>query len=659
MSNQYLTRKWNMTKRAGRLSATSMLYKCTQSPVDNVTTQARRSTTREKTDDVHKTSSAIVNLATHPVDRITKSFKTLISRKVAAALDGTSASSSLTSRPFPFRPRKRACSPHHDQLLALLLTVLDAKKIPKDPTAAYMNGSRMEELPLSVQLAWIAIEYLSLHDILRHEEDLPNASLIWEGVRPWIEAMELQDYTSLRPDRARAYFFTMAQLSTHPQTSDRFMNWPGIFTFIGAAWPHIMTLPTSERKARGLLFLQSCLTEPQIVRASDGNLSAMVEGAGGDFAIGKLIVAYAKELLAMPGHFGCSIWPLANLCKNLLTTPFEKTILDVMFSHKLLQSLCDSLTLQSALAIDSLTEWTEMRGIILMVTSIIIRPTGHTRLHTVISEGYVESMLMLLAQKSIPAGVHRMIRYFFTDSLPTGLVKFKSVQALKPRYLKVVGLMRQVVLAGTEEARLFAGIFASSQMTAQEHLTALQAYPVWREQQLKMCANSETCQQADWKHTHRNTCEEWLAGEQMRKGTRDFGIAQKDSNYLRLMLDLKMQTERTAIQEAQRRFIRQGGAPNTMLVLFSYHGSSKISIVEAKSIINLNKTTKVNLPPLAFADVLQRSCTTHGQVMMHALSVAIAGEPHIVVYPYYSGNRVLDLVDRDSERTHQAHIGFH
>jgi len=123
------------------------------------------------------------------------------------------------------------------------------------------------------------------------------------------------------------------------------------------------------------------------------------------------------------------------------------------------------------------------------MTGILIRPSGHTRLYIAISEGYTEALLALLAEDGMPAELERMIKYFFTDTLPTGMVKFKAVQALIPRYAAVVNTMRHVVATG--RIPLSAALFTQLQTTAGDPINTLDGYRTRRAEQLKMCANTK------------------------------------------------------------------------------------------------------------------------------------------------------------------------
>ncbi|KAJ7207598.1 hypothetical protein GGX14DRAFT_396419 [Mycena pura] len=380
------------------------------------------------------------------------------------------------------------CAANYEQPqpVELLLAMLEVRRMPKAPSS--MSPASLVNSPAVVQMAWLALDYISQHDIIGRESESHIPLLIWIGIRTWIDFMEDRFHSReiLDSRRATTYFLALSQLSAHEPAMRASMEWPSIFFLVGTAWPHIFSIIEPTTRERAFLFLYGCLMQPQMVPPNPRNLSELAAGSGGPIELGKLIVKSGKAILADRVHeYG--IWPLANTMTCLISgTPFEKALLDILISHKLVQLLCRHLTVWSTRTAIHAEEWIKIKGIVFMMTGILIRPSGHTRLYIAISEGYTEALLALLAEDGMPAELERMIKYFFTDTLPTGMVKFKAVQALIPRYAAVVNTMRHVVATG--RIPLSAALFAQLQTTAGDPINTLGGYRTWRAEQLKIVA---------------------------------------------------------------------------------------------------------------------------------------------------------------------------
>ncbi|KAJ7203749.1 hypothetical protein GGX14DRAFT_398511 [Mycena pura] len=535
--------------------------------------------------------------------------------------------------------------------------MLEETRVPKAPSS--ISPASLDKSPAVVQMAWLALDYISQHNIIGREPEAQIAISIWTGIRTWIDFMEdrFDSREILDSRRATTYFLALSQLITHEPTMHAIMEWPSIFFLVGTAWPHIFSIIDPSTRERAFLFLYGCLMQPQMVPPNPRNLSELAAGSGGPIELGKLIVKSGKAILADSVH-DYGIWPLANTMTCLISgTSFEKALLDTLISHKLVQLLCRHLIVWSTRTAIHAEEWIKIQGIVFMMTGILIRPSGHTRLHIAISEGYAEALLALLAEDGMPEELGRMIKYFFTDTLPTGMVKFKAVQALIPRYPTVANTMRHVVATG--KINLSAALFAQMQTIAGDPMNTLGGYRTWRAEQLKIVAESTqraiyadaaaasigiTAQAgASEKIGKKDIVRRVRSGDpaSKRTGIRDIGLTRRDINYMRHVIDAKSRADGAQIWGGHRRLLLSD--PNCLTIAtFKYHGyghQTDVSIGGLESVMQAvgHRPERFNLSAGTFEDLTRRMRASSWRVMIHVLTVSFAGEMHAIVYPYHTG----------------------
>ena len=225
--------------------------------------------------------------------------------------------------------------------------MLEETRMPKAP--ASISPTSLDNSPAVIQMAWLAIDYISQHNIIGPEPDFRIATSVWNGIRTWIDFLEDRFHSReiLDSRRATTYFLALSQLSTHEPTMHAIMEWPSIFFLVGTAWPHIFSIIEHGTRERAFLFLYGCLMQPQMVPPNPHHLSELAAGSGGPIELGKLIVKSGKAILVDRVH-DYGIWPLANTMTCLISgTSFEKALLDTLISHELVQLLCRHLIVWS------------------------------------------------------------------------------------------------------------------------------------------------------------------------------------------------------------------------------------------------------------------------------------------------------------------------
>src|ERR1700761_379169 len=225
--------------------------------------------------------------------------------------------------------------------------MLEETRMPKAP--ASISPTSLDNSPAVIQMAWLAIDYISQHNIIGPEPDFRIATSVWNGIRTGIDFLEdpFPSPEILDSRRATPYFLALSQLSTHEPTMHAIMEWPSIFFLVGTAWPHIFSIIEHGTRERAFLFLYGCLMQPQMVPPNPHHLSELAAGSGGPIELGKLIVKSGKAILVDRVH-DYGIWPLANTMTCLISgTSFEKALLDTLISHELVQLLCRHLIVWS------------------------------------------------------------------------------------------------------------------------------------------------------------------------------------------------------------------------------------------------------------------------------------------------------------------------